>query len=808
MTGIAAAITGAASLASGLVGSQGDAPVLSIIRICLGLTLIGLSIPAFSGQAWALRSLRTITTFLLAVLALLVTFALLQVVAVPTTEIASLSISFCLYLWVVRSASLELVRQGFPAGFVDYFWRLVPANPILLRVVDSGGKRRRDLFIRCGYLGLLVFFVVFASIGNSGTSLNELSKTSGWIFQQMSYLQLALVALLAPIFTAGAITQEKDSQTYDILLCTPLSNGQIVLGSLLSRLFFVVTLLISGIPIFSITQIFGGVAISSIVMSFAIAAATAFVTGALAMAIATFKVGTGRTIFSFYLFIVMFLVGGAMLDRISYFKIDTIDPVTKLVEPSQTSWLTPINPFLALTTVIGGNYTPPALGSLPEHLRGWPVAWMLTSPASFYVSLMFTISLVMVLPSIVLLRRMAQSTVSLKSYVLQKLRISSGDRNRKPRVVWMNPIAWREAKTKASAARATVLRYSFILIGIIGAIALAVMYWRVEPIGVGYTRYVAADSFNAETRTFTVYRADDSTTYRVNGQTKLTYNGVEIEPEDLHSRLRVIDDPSIGPNKTIRNISLGDIPRHVPEETTRSLLLGAVMVEFAVILLIVTNAAASTVTREKEDGTLDLLLTTPITSHRYIWGKLRGLVSFVVPLIAVPVSSVAVFVAFDLFHTFTSPHEPFRWIAFWESLLLMPALLIVVSAFAAIVGMQMSLRCRTTVMAVMASVGIVCGACGALGWCGYASLDMSSPSTGNLVISGFSPFTVLTMLIDPYHFGGRLIDNTTTAADISGYRWWLFVSSWASIGAYTAIVWTMYKSMVKNFDMTIRRQSR
>ena len=41
-------------------------------------------------------------------------------------------------------------------GILDYFYRLLPANPILLRVVESGGKRRRDLFIRCIYLGLLV----------------------------------------------------------------------------------------------------------------------------------------------------------------------------------------------------------------------------------------------------------------------------------------------------------------------------------------------------------------------------------------------------------------------------------------------------------------------------------------------------------------------------------------------------------------------------------------------------------------------------------------------------------------------------
>src|ERR1041384_5051684 len=142
-------------------------------------------------------------------------------------------------------------------GISDYAWRLVPANPILLRVVESGGRRRRALFIRCAYLGLLVFVVIMSlvrsntSVGQS-TSLNDLAKMSARIFQNMSYLQLGLVALLAPIFTAGAITQEKDSQTYDILLATPLSNGQIVLGSLLSRLFFVVTLLISGIPIFSL----------------------------------------------------------------------------------------------------------------------------------------------------------------------------------------------------------------------------------------------------------------------------------------------------------------------------------------------------------------------------------------------------------------------------------------------------------------------------------------------------------------------------------------------------------------------------
>ncbi len=46
-------------------------------------------------------------------------------------------------------------------SIAQYFWRLIPANPILQRVVASGGKRKRDLIFRCGYLGLLIFVVVF-----------------------------------------------------------------------------------------------------------------------------------------------------------------------------------------------------------------------------------------------------------------------------------------------------------------------------------------------------------------------------------------------------------------------------------------------------------------------------------------------------------------------------------------------------------------------------------------------------------------------------------------------------------------------
>jgi ABC-type transport system involved in multi-copper enzyme maturation permease subunit len=687
-------------------------------------------------------------------------------------------------------------------GIADYLWRLIPANPILLRVVATAGKRRRDLFIRSGYLGLLICLVIFLVPWGGTGGLAELAKASAVLFQRMSYLQLGLVALLAPIFTAGAITQEKDSQTYDILLTTPLTNGQIVLGSLLSRLFFVIALLVSGIPIFAITQIFGGVAISSIVNSFFIAAATAFVTGALAMAIAVLKVGTRRTIFGFYLFVVLYLVGLALLDQLPFFQI--IGHQTNANTPSHISWVTGLQPFLALRASLHDpSYTPPLLGDLPEGLHSWPISWYLTDPASFYTTFMLALSFVLVMPSIVVLRSMAQATISPVTWVVNKIRRSTGDKTRKPRTVWNNPVAWREAKTKGSAVRATFLLYGFIGAGLIGALVMVWLYASTAAPAV--PDYVDAASYNAPNNYFTVYAKDGTpTTLSLNPPPTFTINGHDASPADVHDRYSVVGTPKVdaaGQQIGWVSLVLTDIPRRLSPSQAREFLLGATVVELAVILLIVTNVAASTVTREKEDGTLDLLLTSPITSRFYIWGKLRGLVSFALPLIAVPVLSVACFVAYDSFHFLASGSQAGQWIAFPEALLIMPGTLIIVCAFAAIVGMQMSLRCRKTVVAVMASVAIVVGLCAVLGFCGFQMLQSSGAEYVGSVAGSFSPFTMLSMEINPYEWSSISPGDDTP-------RLLMFIFSWIAVAVYAAVVAAMYKSMVKNFDMTIRKQSR
>ena len=77
---------------------------------------------------------------------------------------------------------------------------------------------------------------------------------------------------------------------------------------------------------------------------------------------------------------------------------------------------------------------------------------------------------------------------------------------------------------------------------------------------------------------------------------------------------------------------------------------------------------------------------------------------------------------------------------------------------------------------------------------------------GSLIVGSFSPFTLMTILINPWKFA------TDAFGDSTGDQLWnrvaVFISGWVAVAAFSGIVWTMYKSMVKNFDMTIRKQSR
>ncbi len=72
-------------------------------------------------------------------------------------------------------------------------------------------------------------------------------------------LQHIAILVLAPAFVGGAIAEERERGTLDLLLATKLYSREIALGKLFAQLVHLGTFLIAGLPVFSIMLVWGGV---------------------------------------------------------------------------------------------------------------------------------------------------------------------------------------------------------------------------------------------------------------------------------------------------------------------------------------------------------------------------------------------------------------------------------------------------------------------------------------------------------------------------------------------------------------------
>ncbi len=590
-------------------------------------------------------------------------------------------------------------------------WHLIPANPIIVRVVQGAARRPRHLWMRFAYLAVLFLVILVGAFNVSATaSLADLAKQSSATFKMASIAQLVLMCFLAPVFTAGAITQERDAQTFNILLATPLSNAQIVFGSLLSRLYFVVVLLLAGLPIFFVTMIYGGVTATQIAGSFAIAGGTAVLTGSLAIAVSMIRVGTRRTIFSFYLVIGLYLLA---VYGLGIWKHTWIPEAPVSAAGDKMSWLAPFHPFLALDVALN-RIQAPAFGALGGHSTA--AKYVLAYPQTTYVVLTLILSFLLTVLSMFFVRRGAlEGETSFLSDLLDRLRRRPlGERTQKPRRVWKNPIAWREAATRATAASKGVVRYAIIGGGVCAAVLVLLQY---------------------------------------------------------HTGLSVA--------------------------ATRLWLAGIIMVEFGIILLVATNTAATAITKERESQAMDLLLATPLLAKDLVWGKLRGLVSFTLPPLCVPVGSLLLFGMYDFFKGAKVP------VVSLEVWLELGVLMVAYAAFACMLGLHFSLRINQTVKAVMVSVGVMALIC--LGSFGLAEGIIGSVDAGGAFLAAFTPFSAIYVLVNP---ATLFNDNAKDlAANLGAVRGFAFVGSSIAAAIVYGIVAGMYKSMVRNFDMIVRKQS-
>ena len=144
-------------------------------------------------------------------------------------------------------------------------------------------RGRRAFIILTIYLLLLGGFALMVEkiveanyqFGFGGVQAQASPAIGQAIFTALLMLMTLQVVFLAPSSTAGAISLEREKQTLELLVTTPISSLAIVIGKLLSALIYVFLLIAASIPLMAAVFVFGGVAPEDVIRGYVVLIVTA-----------------------------------------------------------------------------------------------------------------------------------------------------------------------------------------------------------------------------------------------------------------------------------------------------------------------------------------------------------------------------------------------------------------------------------------------------------------------------------------------------------------------------------------------------
>lgn len=133
-------------------------------------------------------------------------------------------------------------------------------NPILKKELMVGSRSIKMPFAIMGVNAFLTLIVVLViAVTNMTGVVNGYDYSSlSCLFPILGCVECGLLSLIVPIITSGSISGERERQTLDIMLTTPMSSFSIALGKLGSAMMVVMMYMVSSIPIMAIAFVLGG----------------------------------------------------------------------------------------------------------------------------------------------------------------------------------------------------------------------------------------------------------------------------------------------------------------------------------------------------------------------------------------------------------------------------------------------------------------------------------------------------------------------------------------------------------------------
>ncbi len=173
--------------------------------------------------------------------------------------------------------------------------------------------RRRQWFVS-RFLFVLVLLLGLAVLWATRLADHPILTANDmvWVGEQFFYVlvgtQLVLVLLAAPALTSGAVCVDKARGFLTHLFVTDLSNAEIILGKWSARLFAVLQLLLSGLPVLLVLSLTGGIDLSALLGAYVVLVGVAVLTSTVSLTLSVWAHRTYEVVLATYLLIILWLL--------------------------------------------------------------------------------------------------------------------------------------------------------------------------------------------------------------------------------------------------------------------------------------------------------------------------------------------------------------------------------------------------------------------------------------------------------------------------------------------------------------------
>jgi ABC-type transport system involved in multi-copper enzyme maturation permease subunit len=240
----------------------------------------------------------------------------------------------------------------------------VLAGPVLDKELRVSSRRRRNYVLRFVYLLALILVVSLCWVamvspmayrGSQASGIYAMSRAGKQIVAVIVFFQFVAAQLAAIIMLSTAISDEIYNRTLGVLMTTPITSLQIVMGKLFSKLLQLLGLLAISLPLLAVVRVFGGVQIDYVLWGIGLTVCSVLFVGSLSMFFSIFCRHA-------YVVIILVLASLGVLYMLAPFVVIML--CHHMPKNIWLSYLTNTNPFVAMSFGTAAMLNPAVSGSV------------------------------------------------------------------------------------------------------------------------------------------------------------------------------------------------------------------------------------------------------------------------------------------------------------------------------------------------------------------------------------------------------------------------------------------------------------